>query len=418
VSPTISGWPAPAGIILALGLSLPCGAQPEFTHRGFIEWRSFGYFADAPNDSAAAVGEARLRYEGGARLSESWAASYAAEAAFDTHRQFRRDLGFFWFDRSLRRPALSLRRFSLRYTRRGWEFEAGKQLIRWGQTDLWSPTDRFAPRDLLFPLDADYLAVTAARAAYRRGSRRVEAVYVPRFTPGRLPLPRQRWLQPPAEWLDGTAFRDIGNVYPGGGQFGIRLQQTLHQSDVSVTFFEGFNHAPSATLLYNPYTETLKLRRDYPRARMLGGDFSRAMSWLTVRAEAGWFRTTHPFTDDYVQYVVEAERAQGRWLLIGGYVGEAITADRAKNRIGLDRSLTDLFMGRVLFAIDDRNEVKAEFLARRSGDVYGGRAAYTRSFGRHWRGTAGGAWLAGDAETVLGQYRLNSHVWMALRWSY
>jgi hypothetical protein len=36
-------------------------------------------------------------------------------------------------------------------------FEAGKQFIRWGKTDIVTPTDRFAPRDYLTVVDNDFL---------------------------------------------------------------------------------------------------------------------------------------------------------------------------------------------------------------------------------------------------------------------
>ncbi len=255
-------------------------------------------------------------------------------------------------------------RLSLQYAHGGWRVELGKQVIRWGRTDLWSPSDRFAPRDLLYPLEPTYLAVTGVRAGYGRSDRYVEAVYVPRFTPSRLPLPQHRWLQLPPD-LDGYAFRDIGNRYPGGGQAGVRYSQSLHSTDFALSYFEGFNHMPSVTILYNPFTDTIKLRRDYPRIRMFAGDVSRATKWFVVRGEAASFTSPTPFTDDYVQWVVEAERTQGPVTFIAGYVGESITTLRAKNRVSLDRSLTDLFLGKALWTIGTRNAVQVDLLLRR-----------------------------------------------------
>lgn len=403
-----------------MGLALPawCEVKPQFTNRASIEWRGFFYPMEAENDSGSWVGDVRLRLDGGARLDDHWTVNYAFDAGLDTHRQYRRDAGVFWFDRTNRRPALAVRQFSVRYAAGDWTVEAGKQVIRWGQTDLWSPTDRFAPRDVMSPFKPEYLGVTALRGAWRRGNRRIEAVYTPRFTPGRLPLPLQRWLQPPQDEMRGLAFRDIGNSYPGAGQAGVRYQQTAGRTDFSASYFEGFNHTPSVTLFYNPYTETMKLLRTYPRTRMLGGDVSRVLPWFTVRGETGWFRSDTSRTDDYVQYVVEAERVQGKAIVIAGYVGEVITESRAKNRVALDRSLTDLFLGRVQYAFNDRHDIKFEFLARRARDIHGGTAAYTRRFGQRWSWTAGAAWLDGDPATTIGQYRFNSHAWTALLCSF
>ena len=38
--------------------------------------------------------------------------------------------------------------------------EFGRQIIRWGKTDILTPTDRFAPRDYLSSVvDSDFLGV-------------------------------------------------------------------------------------------------------------------------------------------------------------------------------------------------------------------------------------------------------------------
>jgi hypothetical protein len=391
--------------------------QPKFEQRGFVEWRSLFYVEEAPGDAELFTGQARARWEGSLAWGGAWAVLFGLEATGDTYGDVRRDAGFFWFDRSLRRPVASLRRLSLRYNGAHWTFEAGKQVIRWGQTDLWSPADRFAPRDLLYPLDPEYMAVTAARASYRNGNRQIEAVYVPRFTPGRLPLPGRRWLQI-SEDISGYEFRDIGNVYPGGGQFGARFRHDFRGTDYALTYFDGFNHTPSQTLLYNPFTETIKLRRDYPRLRMAGGDFSRATPWLLVRGEVAWFTTTTPYTDDYVQYVIEGERTQGPVTLIAGYTGERVIEDRAKNRLALDRALAHLFLGRIYWNINARNDVKIELLARRTGDLFGIKSAYSRRLGEHWRVTVGFAWLRGEPDTAIGQYNCNSHATLGIRYSF
>jgi hypothetical protein len=409
-----------SGIVVFL--LLVCGPRawawrPTFEQRGFIEWTSLFYVDRAPGDADTHIGQGRAHWSGSLQWGGGWTAMFELEAAGDTYQDVRRDAGFFWFDRSLRRPVAGIRRLSLRYQNARWIFEAGKQVIRWGQSDLWSPVDRFSPRDYLYPLDPEYLAVTAARASYRSGARQIECVYVPRFTPGRLPLAGRRWMQLPED-IYGYEFRDIGNRYPGGGQFGVRFRHDFRGTDYALSYFDGFNATPSQTLLYNPFTDTIKLRRDYPKIRMVGGDFSRATPWVLLRGEAAWFTTTTPYTDDYVQYVVEAERTQGPVTFIAGYTGEKILEDRAKNRLALDRALAHLFLGRLHWNINARNDVKAEVLARRDADIFGIRSAYSRRLGEHWRISAGYTWLRGNPETAIGRYNVNSHATAGIRYSF
>src|SRR5205809_7672732 len=84
-----------------------------------------------------------------------------------------------------------------------------------------SPADRFAPRDFLTVVDNDFLAVTAARLNYEKGTNTIEAVWSPRFTPSRVPLPDQRWAAPielPPDINPGDFLVRI----PGGPQAGVR----------------------------------------------------------------------------------------------------------------------------------------------------------------------------------------------------
>jgi hypothetical protein len=78
--------------------------------------------------------------------------------------------------------------------------EAGKQFVRWGKTDVLNPTDRFAPRDFMDVVVNEFLAVIGARLTYEHAGRTIDLVWVPRFTPSRLPLADRRWsVLPPGD---------------------------------------------------------------------------------------------------------------------------------------------------------------------------------------------------------------------------
>jgi hypothetical protein len=46
------------------------------------------------------------------------------------------------------------------------------------------------------------------------------------------------------------------------------------------------------------------------------------------------------------------------------------------------------------------------------------RFEYSQLFGQHWRATGGIAWIRGDMDDFLGQYRRNSYGSLALRYSF
>src|SRR5204862_8126369 len=177
---------------------LPLFAQ-SFTQRGFLETTAIAFPQTTPGDGSHAVAESLLRYEAFYKLLPALRFAGSIDARTDTHHETERTLGFGWWDRTRQRPSLAARRLSATYTRGKLTLEAGKQLIRWGKADVLNPTDRFAPRDFLNVVDSEFLAVTGVRAAIQRGSETFELVWVPRFTPSRVPLLDQRWTAVPPE---------------------------------------------------------------------------------------------------------------------------------------------------------------------------------------------------------------------------
>ncbi len=129
-------------------LASSCYAQ-SFTQRGFIDTRLTLYPEIAPNDSGRAISESLLRYEPTLKAAP-WVRFYGAfDTRFDTHQQVERSARLDYWDRSIRRPAVSIRRLSATLNKGPLTLELGKQFIRWGKADILNPTDRFAPRDFL-----------------------------------------------------------------------------------------------------------------------------------------------------------------------------------------------------------------------------------------------------------------------------
>jgi hypothetical protein len=197
-------------LLLLFALALPAAAQ--FSQRGFLQGGAFLYPDTAPNDSSHFVGESLFRYEVFYKLTDLRFVA-GIDACYDTHQQT--GAGFSFFDRTRQRPAFAFRRLSAAYTRDKVTIEAGKQLIRWGKTDILNPTDRFAPRDFLNVVDADFLPITAARVTYGSQSDTIDVVFSPRLTPSRIPLLNQRWSPP-------VPLREADPDFPATPQFGAR----------------------------------------------------------------------------------------------------------------------------------------------------------------------------------------------------
>lgn len=391
----------------------------QFTGRGFFEDFSTFYPQTAPNDSAHAVSETLLRYEASWQPFPWLKLNGDIDARTDTHRQDERAWDLSLADRTILRPAFALRRFSAILNKGKFTIELGRQFIRWGRTDILSPEDHFAPKDFLNVVDSDFLGVIATRVTYESGPNTLDLVWQPWFTPSRTPLLNQRWTVMP-ESIGTIPIRDAGAQYPTRSQFGARWNHVGRGYEVAAAYYDGYNHLPlfRATPEYTPSLE-VAVQRYYPRLRLYGADTAIPTSWVTVKMEAAYFTTTRPQTDEYLLYVLQLERQQGNWIIVGGYAGEVVTAPVGNPlQFSPERGFARSFLGRAEYTISSTRSVAFTGAARQNGRGTWLRLEYSQAYGRHWRATGGFTWIHGDPNDFLGQFYRNSYGSLALRYSF
>jgi hypothetical protein len=388
-------------LLALLAFVLPAAAQ--LTQRGFLETTGVVYPDTAPNDSSHAVGESLFRYEAFYKLTDLRFAA-GLDARYDTHQQTGPDFSF--FERTRRRPVFDVRRLSAAYTRDKLTVEAGKQLIRWGKTDILNPTDRFAPRDFLNVVDADFLPITAVRVTYGSQSDTVDVVFSPRLTPSRIPLLNQRWAPP-------IPLRETDPDFPGAPQYGARWNHIGAAAEYSLSFYNGFDHLPLFRL-----TPQFTLQRFYPQLRMYGADAAVPVGPVSVKAEAAYFTSSNPQSDEYVLWVLQLERQAGEWSFAGGYAGEATTEHRSAIGFSPTRGYARSLVGHASYTIDTNRSLTVEAVVRQNAAGAWLRAEFSQAFGQHIRATLGYALIRGDPTDFIGQYRLNSHALLTIRYSF
>jgi hypothetical protein len=237
------------------------------------------------------------------------------------------------------------------------------------------------------------------------------------MTPSRIPLLNQRWAIRPPE--TGTLpLTDAGAFYPGGPQFGLRWNRVGSRLEHSLSYFEGFDHLPLIRGQIDPDTGGLSVFRIYPKTRMIGSDLVASLPWLTLRSEAAWFQSPDPRADEYLLFVVQAERQVGEWLLLGGYNGQKITNRRSPFQFAPNRGLTEAFAGRVSYTIDANRSIAFESVVRQNGEGFLGKAEYSHGLGVHWRVIGRMVLIRGSAPDFLGQYRRNSYGSVVFRFSF
>ncbi len=406
-----------AGLLLLAALAGAARAQ-SFTQRGFLEIRNFAFPQTVPGDSGRLVSEQLLRWEAVWRLRPALQLNLGADARFDSHRQFERAWRLDWADRRRQRPALSARRLSLLAHRGGFTFEGGRQFVRWGKADILNPTDRFAPKDFLNVLTTELLSVTAVRATWERGGDTLDAVVQPVFTPSRTPLLNQRWAALPAG-AGQFLLRELPDAFPSRAAAGLRWNHVGDGYELSLSFYDGFNHLPVYAARLEPLpAPTVLIQRIHPQMRMYGGDAALPTRWLTLKGEAAYFTSASPLADNYVLYVIQAERQRGEWLFVGGYAGETVTERRVQLDFAPDRGLAKTFLGRASYNIGPDRSVAFETALRQNGRGFYGKLEYSQTLGAHWRVTAAANLLRGAQDDFLGQYRRNSNLLLILRYSF
>lgn len=312
---------------------------------------------------------------------------------------------------------IGLRRLTATVTRGPLTLDVGKQFIRWGKADIVTPTDHFAPRDFLNVIDAGFLAVPAVRAVVQTRADSLDVVWQRRFTPSRLPLLDQRWTVLPAG-SEGVRLLPSTLALPAHDQIGARWSHTGDGYEFSLSAFDGINHLPNIAAVPGATPGELVVLRDYPRLRSFGADAAWPTRWFTLKGEAAVFRARETNADDYLLYVLQAERQTGEWLLLGGYAGEVVTARRVPTPFAPDRGLTRAFVARASYTVDANRSVAIESAVRQNGHGVYLKGEYSQARGAHWRATASGVALAGRSEDFLGQYRRNSHLTLSLRYSF
>lgn len=404
-------------MLLLLVFAVPASAQ-EFTYRGFAQIQSTVYPQSTPQDDERIGVEALFRFEPAYRPIDWLTLSGSVEARADSFDQVDRAWRVDVRDSRFKRPALSLRHAAATLRKGTVAVDIGKQFVRWGKADILNPTDRFAPRDFLEVTDDEFLAVIGARGQYERGAHSVDLVWVPTFTPSRLPLIGRRWAPLQPQTLGTTGFVDVDAEFPDRSQYGARWNVLGPGFEFSLSYFDGFNHLPQFTTVGLSGRPLVALQRTYAPVRVAGGDAAVPLRWFTVKGEAAALFTTSREADDVVIYVVQLERQSGELSLVAGYAGEVVTERRSVFDFAPDRGLTRAFLGRAAYTLGATSDVSFEAAVRQNLDGIWVKGQYSKAVGGHWRATFAGAAIAGAERDFIGQYRRNSHVVLTVRYSF
>lgn len=188
------------------------------------------------------------------------------------------------------------------------DLRAGRQLVPWGTGDLVSPTDNINPLDLAdFKDFGRRLGSDALQLNWYPGPVTVTAVYVPVFTPARLPAGWMNLFLPPeyagllAGMEEGGFIVNLPAAALPEAAFGIKVAGRIGEYDLSLSYLDGRYDLPAVkevrgsiieiTNPLNPLADLVleEVSLFFPRRRVLGFDFAGELGDAGIWAEAAVF---------------------------------------------------------------------------------------------------------------------------------
>ena len=200
----------------------------------------------------------------------------------------------------------SLREFYIGFYPSFGEIRLGKQINSWGLADGNNPTDNLNPYDLnymfLTGTDRKVGSLSLTFDTYVN-DHKLGVVLIPNHEPNRFPI-------------EDTDFKIDDNEIPPSNnedesQWGLSLQSMLGESDIMLTYFNGYDFAPSyaGEDLPNQY------EFEYRKTQVFGVSTVSFWNNLTFRTELAYFDTktaldldtSANYKAEYLQYVFQLE---------------------------------------------------------------------------------------------------------------
>jgi hypothetical protein len=312
-----------------------------------------------------------------------------------------------------------------------WEIRAGRQIIAWGRADGVNPTDNLSGQDLTLLTSDDNdrrLGATAARVSYYMGDVAASVIWLPEFRPGRIPLPAGpdniADIPPTTQWQPA--------------QWAVRLGQTGHAVDWSVSAFSGHDLSPDL----RAEDDASRLSLTYHRVRVFGADAAWNIGRYGLRTEVAYVDTADPkgvdpFTKNPFFFgVAGGDRTFGERLnlnvqyilrVVRNFASAPATAPPFVHFVALEEAgfsnqarrvqngatlrLSDKWRHDTLDA-----EIAAVAYAAPRGVAIRPKASYAVS--DRLKVVAGADLYRGDASSLFGILRDNSGAYLEFRWSF
>jgi hypothetical protein len=179
------------------------------------------------------------------------------------------------------------------------DLRLGRQIINWGSADALNPTSNISPDNLEILLDfGEHLAVDAFQGTYYGSNLNLTCVFVPTFTPSRLPPPSYSSALlsafssglslPPGVSIEGfTQQIELPDRnLTESSQYAVKLSTFMNGFDLSFSYYYGRYHLPIPSAISMSDSVITLI---YPEVQVIGGDFAGAIGSVGIWGEGAVF---------------------------------------------------------------------------------------------------------------------------------
>lgn len=394
------------------------------TFDGFIEYRNFTYFRDDTSDDKINRSEGVIKLEYEKYIWDLGKILVSPKLIFDNDNYSSSYIDEFE-NKGIRRLSFDLEEYYAEFNFNNFDLKVGKQIFSWGKADGFNPTDNLNPRDYIdLFVEEEKIGVPAINLLYYWNDFTFDLVFIPTYTPTRLPLinSRHSFLDPEIPFVVNG--RELPADTLSSSQSGIRVLRHISGWDFSLSYYDGYDDLTLATI-----ESDQSLTPRYNRIRVIGADFATTFGGLGVHGEAAQFFYDGSKDADYLQYILGIDYT---WtdviydhdiFLIMEYMGDTATQSREDKRTafasGLGRVFRNSFLSTITYKFFDTLELENKLLFNMDHHLsYVIKPEVHYDISDELKITLGIDFIEGVQDTFFGQFDHDDRGYFFLRYSF
>ena len=337
---------------------------------------------------------------------------------------------------------LQLRELYLDLFFKNFDLRIGKQQIVWGKADGVFITDVVSPLNLTEFLLPDFdeirTGITALKFDYYIGNHTLELIWLPNFTPTKMPKAGSIWFAQPDFPIQPTFDWSNSEIKPGLENSEIFAKYTALTSVIDFEIMGGYTWDDIPTMhvqkefQINPETQEpmmtgINIKPEHHRLFLGGGSFSTEIKGIILRSEAAYyngkyFQTEDPtaidalIQKDYLHYVAGIDFNIGSVKLSTQFIQKYILdyIDFIKNN---EFENTATFMARYDLFRETLHLELFSYLSLTNKDALI-RPKIIYDFDNGFSILGGANIFIGDTDGQFGQYQNNSMLYFKVKYSF